>query len=94
MARKGKKEKVESCCSPQDMGMGCCKVESLVSVDERGQMVLPKSIRDRAGIGAGDKMGLVTWEKGGKICCIFLIKADEMAGMAKSMLGPLMQEML
>ena len=35
--------------------MSCCKVESIVSVDERGQMVLPKEIRERAKIGAGNK---------------------------------------
>ena len=27
---------------PADRGMGCCKVESVVSIDDRGQMVLPK----------------------------------------------------
>ncbi len=28
--------------------MSCCKVEALISVDERGQMVLPKEMRDKA----------------------------------------------
>ena len=32
----------------------CCKVQAVVSVDERGQMVLPKEIREKAGIKAGD----------------------------------------
>ena len=36
--------------------MSCCKVESIVGVDERGQMVLPKEIREKAKIGAGDKL--------------------------------------
>jgi AbrB family looped-hinge helix DNA binding protein len=70
----------------------CCKVESLVSVDERGQMVLPKSIRDRAGINPGDKLALVTWEKEGRICCINLIKSDELGSLVKSFLGPMMSE--
>lgn len=73
--------------------MGCCKVESLISVDERGQMVLPKDIRDKAGIKAGDKLALVSWEKDGNVCCITLIKADDFTGMIKDMLGPLMKDL-
>lgn len=46
-----------------DLGMGCCKVESVVSVDHRGQMVLPKEIRDRAKIRAGDKLAIIGWRK-------------------------------
>ena len=52
-------------CEPTDKGCGCCKVESVVSMDERGQMVLPKEIRDKARIRAGDKLALLTWEKEG-----------------------------
>ncbi|TFH10270.1 MAG: AbrB family transcriptional regulator, partial [Candidatus Atribacteria bacterium] len=33
-------------------GCGCYKVQAMVTVDERGQMVLPKDVRDRAGIKA------------------------------------------
>ena len=40
--------------------MSCCKIEALISVDERGQMVLPKEIRDRADIHTGDKLALVS----------------------------------
>jgi DNA-binding transcriptional regulator/RsmH inhibitor MraZ len=34
------------------MESGCCRVEALVSVDERGQVVLPKELREKAGIKA------------------------------------------
>jgi len=87
-----KNEENPSCCSPQNIMGSCCKVEALVTVDERGQMVLPKSIRDRAGIKPEDKMCVVTWEKNDKICCITLIKAEEIAEMTKNILGPLMKE--
>lgn len=87
-----KKDKGVSCCAPAGKGMGCCKVESLISVDERGQMVLPKEIRDRANIRPGDKLALVSCEKDGRVCCITLVKAEELAGMVKDMLGPLMGE--
>ena len=72
----------------------CCKVESIVSVDERGQMVLPKEVRDAAGIRAGDKLAIVMWKKGEEVCCMSLIKVDALTGMVKSMLGPLMKELI
>ena len=68
----------------------CCHVTSLVSVDERGQMILPKEIRERAGIQAGDKLALVACEKDGAFCCLTLIKAGELGGMVKEMLGPML----
>ena len=74
--------------------MSCCKVESIVSVDERGQMVLPKEIRERAKIGAGDKLDVISMEKDGKICCLSLIKVEKLESMVKSMLGPVMDEVL
>jgi antitoxin PrlF len=73
--------------------MSCCKVESIVSVDERGQ-VLPKEIREKAKIKAGDKLAVVSMEKDGTICCLSLIKVEELEGMVKSMLGPVMDEVL
>jgi AbrB family looped-hinge helix DNA binding protein len=84
--------KNEYCCMPGEMS--CCKVESIVSVDDRGQMVLPKEIRERAKIRAGDKLAIVSMEKDGKICCLSLIKVEELESMVKSMLGPVMDEVL
>jgi AbrB family looped-hinge helix DNA binding protein len=69
----------------------CCRVASVVSVDERGQMVLPKELRERAGIRPGEKLVAVTMERGGKVCCITLIRAEEMEGMVRGLLGPVMQ---
>lgn len=84
----------ESCCAAMGEGMSCCKVESLVSVDERGQMVLPKEIRDKAKIKAGDKLAVVSWERDGEICCISLVKTDAITGMVKDMLVPMMKEII
>jgi bifunctional DNA-binding transcriptional regulator/antitoxin component of YhaV-PrlF toxin-antitoxin module len=38
---------------PANVTLSCCKVEAIVSIDERGQMVLPKELRERAHIGTG-----------------------------------------
>lgn len=82
-----------SCNVPSQKMMSCCRVESVVNIDERGQMVLPKEIREKANIHAGDKLAVINWEKEGKVCCISLIKADDFAEKIKDMLGPMMKEL-
>jgi AbrB family looped-hinge helix DNA binding protein len=74
--------------------MSCCKVETLINVDERGQMVLPKEIRDKADIHAGDKLALVSWEKDGKVRCFTLIKAGDFGDMVKGLLRPMMKQVM
>ncbi len=89
-----KKGKNESCCTSASKTIGCCKVESVISVDDRGQTVLPKEIRDKAKIRAGDKLAIISWEKDEDIYCISLIKVEDLTELVKDMLGPLMKEML
>lgn len=88
-----KNKKEESCCDGAEQ-KSCCRLEALLSVDERGQMILPKEVRDRAGIGAGDKLALISWEKEGDICCFTLIKADRMSLIVKDMLKPIMNDII
>jgi antitoxin PrlF len=75
-------------------GFAGCRVESLIAVDDRGQMVLPKELRDRAGIKGGDKLAVIGWERDGQVCCLSLIKVEELSGMIKGVLGPLMGDLL
>jgi len=75
-----------------DAGCECYKVQALITVDERGQMVLPKDVRTRAGIEARDKLALTTLERDGKICCILLTKADEFVQVVQSTLGAFTQD--
>jgi len=79
-----------SCC--QSGEISSCTVESIVTIDERGQMVLPKEIRERAKIKPGDKLAVLSLEKNGKVCCLSLIKVEELEGMVKSRLGPVINE--
>jgi len=72
----------------------CCAIEALITVDERGQMVLPKDVREAAGIRPGDKLALIAWKKGGTVCCMSLIKADELRDMVRGKLGPLMKDII
>lgn len=85
-----KQRKIAACCD----NAACCKVEALVTIDARGQIVLPKDVRDKAGIEAGDKLAVVSFESGGKVCCISLVKSDAFADTVKGLLGPMMNEIL
>ncbi|MBI2434503.1 MAG: AbrB/MazE/SpoVT family DNA-binding domain-containing protein [Candidatus Hydrogenedentes bacterium] len=75
----------------------CCdagfRVDAIVNVDERGQMILPKELRERAGLKPGDKLAVATFEREGQFCCMCLMKADALAGMVKDLLGPMMQHL-
>lgn len=73
-------------------GATCCRVESIISIDGRGQMVLPKELRNKAKIRPGDKLAIVSWEKDGEVCCFYLIKTDHLADRVKDFLGPMIKE--
>ncbi|MBU2548400.1 MAG: AbrB/MazE/SpoVT family DNA-binding domain-containing protein [Proteobacteria bacterium] len=90
-----KNQPPESPCpaGPNHLFSGC-RVESVVTVDDRGQMVLPKEVREKAGIGPGDKLALIAWEQAGRTCCITLIKTEELTGMVKAVLGPMMRDLM
>ncbi|MBN1383078.1 MAG: AbrB/MazE/SpoVT family DNA-binding domain-containing protein [Deltaproteobacteria bacterium] len=87
-----KANKNETICSAAGTDKSCCRVESLISIDDRGQMVLPKELRDRAGIKAGDKLAVISWDKDGEVCCLALIKAEALALQVKEFLGPVMRD--
>ncbi len=76
------KKKSDNTCNPAGPGgCGCpppsgCKVEAVLSIDERGQMVLPKDVREKAGIQNGEKLALISWERNGAVCCLALMKAQ------------------
>ena len=65
----------------------CCRFQATVSIDERGQMVLPKDLRKKMHIVAGDKLAIASKEEDGEICCLFLIKAETLNQAARDIAG-------
>jgi len=73
-------------------GKKCCKVESVISIDDRGQLVLPKDIRDNANIQSGDKFAVIPWEKDGQEYCISLMRVEQLADPLRNVLIPLLRD--
>ncbi len=87
----------EPCCGNGESVAGTpmsIRIEAVASVDDRGQMVIPKAVRDRMGLQAGDKLAISVMESQGRPCCITLIRAEELAQRVKEILGPAADEML
>ena len=72
----------------------CCQVDALVTIDGRGQIVLPKEVREKAAIKAGDKFMVISKESEGKVCCLFLVKADYFNKTIKGALGPMVKDII
>lgn len=78
----------------KDEKSSSCNLEAIVSIDNRGQIVLPKELRNRAGIMDGDKLMVISCTEDDKLCCITLMKADKSNPMVKQMLGPVLKGIL
>jgi len=83
------KTKSKKCCAGAVVAKVSYQIEAILSIDERGQMVLPKETRIKAGIRAGDKLARVGWRKGERLCCLSLVKVEDMAEMLGDLMGSL-----
>ncbi|MEM3458693.1 MAG: HgcAB-associated protein [Candidatus Bathyarchaeia archaeon] len=71
---------------------GCCKVDAVVTVDSKGQIVLPKDLREKARLKPNDKLAVIGCERNGEVCCIMMVKAEALGNTVKSMLGPILKD--
>jgi antitoxin PrlF len=74
----------KNCCNKE-----CCKIDAVVSVDAKGQIVLPKELRERAKINPSDKLAVIGFERDNQVCCIVMLKVDALESTVKDLLGPL-----
>lgn len=72
-------------------GDECCKIDAVVTMDAKGQIVLPKDLRERANIKPNEKLALVACEKNNEVCCIMMVKADSLVDAVTKALGPLLK---
>jgi AbrB family looped-hinge helix DNA binding protein len=79
-------EEKTACCNE------VCTVDAIVTVDARGQMVLPKEVREKMGLVPGGKVAVITRYQDGQVCCLLLVKAEDLANQIKGLLGPIFQD--
>ena len=72
--------------------VGCCKVDAIVTIDSKGQIVLPKDLREKAKLKPDDKLAVIGCERDGEVCCIMMVRADDLGSSVKVMLGPTLKE--
>lgn len=73
----------KECCNKE-----CCKIDAVVTVDAKGQIVLPKEIRTKAKIKPNDKLAVINFQRGNEVCCIVMLKVDDLENTVKDLLGP------
>ncbi|MCW4054407.1 MAG: HgcAB-associated protein [Candidatus Bathyarchaeota archaeon] len=72
-------------------GDECCRIDAVINMDAKGQIVLPKDLRERANIKPNEKLAVVACEKNGEVCCIIMVKAERLVGAVTKTLGPLIK---
>ncbi|MFX1299173.1 MAG: HgcAB-associated protein HgcC [Promethearchaeota archaeon] len=87
------KKNENSCYSPNPLDTGYCRVEAIVSIDSKGQLLLPKNLRNKLTINASDKLVAVSLGDSENICGVFLLKADRFNALVKNFLRPFMKDL-
>ncbi len=72
-------------------GSECCRINAVVTMDAKGQIVLPKDLREKANFKPNDKIAVVACEKDNEVCCIMMIKAEKLVDAVTKTLGPLLK---
>lgn len=71
------------------------QIDAIVSLDERGQIVIPKNVRKTLNFNPGDKFALMSChDSKGMLCCITLLKTDQLKGMVQKVLSPVFSEIV
>ncbi len=65
-----------------------CRIDAVVTVDSKGQIVLPKDLREKAKIKPNDKLAIIGFQRENEVCCIVMLKVDALENTVKNMLGP------
>jgi antitoxin PrlF len=70
------------------------RVDAIVAVDSKGQIVLPKDIREKAKLKPGDKLAIVACEKEGEVCCLLMLKAEGLGEAVREVLSPALKQVI
>ncbi|MDH5449657.1 MAG: AbrB family transcriptional regulator [Candidatus Bathyarchaeota archaeon] len=55
---------------------------------------MPKDLREKAGIKTGDKLAIVASTRGEKVCCIMLMRTEELTESIRETFRPLLEDLV
>ena len=71
------------------------RVEAVLSVDGKGQILLPKELREKTGIKAGDRLVVITGcSESGEVCCLILVKGEIIDEGVRGLVAPMLKEIV
>ncbi|MCJ7632597.1 AbrB/MazE/SpoVT family DNA-binding domain-containing protein [Candidatus Bathyarchaeota archaeon] len=70
------------------------KVDAVVSIDSKGQIVLPKDLREKSKLKSGDKLAIMACEKEGEVCCIVIVKAEGLGEAMSKLISPALRQVI
>lgn len=71
------------------------KIEAILTIDNKGQILLPKELREKAGLKPGDRLVTIAGcDENGKICCFILLKGEVVDKEIKSVISPMLKEVI
>ena len=70
------------------------KVDAIVTIDSKGQMLLPKDLREKTKLKSGDKLAIMACEKEGEICCIVMVKAEGLGEAMSKLISPALRQVI
>lgn len=70
------------------------RVDAVVAMDSKGQIVLPKDLREKAKLKPGDKLAIVACEKEGEVCCLVMLKAEGLGEAVTKVLSPALKQII
>lgn len=66
------------------------ELEAVVSFDDRGQLVLPKELRKKYNLKAGEKFALISCTDKDGLCCLNLIKTKSLNTQIAKTISPIL----
>jgi len=70
------------------------KVDAVVAMDSKGQIVLPKDLREKAKLKPGDKLAIVACGKEGEVCCLVMLKSEGLGEAVSKVLSPALKQVI
>lgn len=71
------------------------KIEAILTIDSKGQILLPKELREKASLKPGDRLVTIAGcDEEGQICCFILLKGEVVDEEVRKVISPMLKEMI